>query len=98
MSTETPSIPTPRCIIVSRVVGATLICLLVLAITLPNLGRPDLSELPPHKIKYGWPDALCIAIIVAPLLLVFVGAARSRTAETVGWVLLLVILALRFVG
>jgi hypothetical protein len=50
-----------------------------------------------HKIEYGWPDALCIAIIVVPLL-VFVGAARSRTTETIGWVLLLIVLAVRVAG
>jgi hypothetical protein len=98
MSTGTPSAPTPRWIVVSRLVGATLICLLVLAITLPNLGRPDFSDPASYKIKYGWPDALCIAIIVAPLLLVFIGATRSRATEAVGWVLLLIVLALRFVS
>src|SRR5882757_5598760 len=78
--------------------GATLICLLVLAITLPNLGRPDLSDLSAHRIKYGWPEALCVSIILAPLILVFIGAGYSRRTESVGWVLLLIVLALRFVG
>jgi hypothetical protein len=36
-------------------------------------------------------------IIVVPLLLVF-GAARCRTAATIGWVLFVIVLAVRFAG
>jgi hypothetical protein len=93
MSTEAPSPRTPRWVVTLRLVLATFICLLILAITLPNLGRPELST---HTIKYGWPDGLCIAMIVAPLILILAGAAKSRLAEGIGWALLLILLVLRF--
>jgi len=93
---DTSSLPVSRWFVVSRLIAATLVCLIVLGITFPNLGRPDLSGLSPRRIVYGWPDALCIAIIIVPLLIVFLGAAFSLVTETVGWVLLLAILALRF--
>ena len=73
---------------------ASLICLLILAITIPNLGRIDAAT---HTIKHGWYDGVSIGIITAPLALIFIGAAWSRVTERVGWVLLLILLVLRFV-
>ena len=87
--------------LVARLAGASLVCLFILSITLPNLGRPVRPN-PAIKqgwqVVYGWQDALCIAIIIAPLILIFIGAARSRAAEYVGWVLLLTVVILRFVS
>jgi hypothetical protein len=86
---------TPRWVITTRLVVASLICLLILAITIPNLGT---ITLPNYKIGYGWRDVMSIGIIVVPLLLIFVGAACSRMTEYVGWALLLILFILRFVG
>jgi hypothetical protein len=70
-------------------------CLLVLAITLPNLGRPELVT---HTIRYGWPDVLCVGVILMPLVVVLVGINRSKIIEGIGWALMVVLLALRFSG
>ena len=75
-----------------RLVGAACIDLLVLAITIPNLGSVT------HKIGYGWRDVTCIAGIVAPLIIILIGAACSRVTEYVGWALLLILLILRFMS
>jgi len=77
----------------ARLVGASIICLFTLSITLPSLGS---VSLPNHKIGYGWQDALAVVIIVAPLILVFIGLARSRMTERIGWVLMVILLGLRF--
>jgi hypothetical protein len=37
-------------------------------------------------------------VIVAPLIVIFIGAARSPKTEYIGWALLLILLALRFAG
>ena len=79
---------------VFRLSFATLICLVILAITLPNLGQIDLAS---HTTTYGVPDGVCIAVVICPLILIFVGAARWEMAECIGWALLLVVLFLRFV-
>lgn len=78
---------------VARLVGASLVCLFTLAITLPSLGS---VSLPNHTIGYGWQDALAVVIIIAPLNLIFIGAARSRITERIGWVLMIILLGLRF--
>ena len=78
---------------VARLIGASLVCLLALAITLPNLGS---VSLPNHKIGYGWKDALAVVIIIAPLILIFIGAARSRITERIGWALMIILLGLCF--
>ena len=95
MSTQAQPSPTPRWVVAVRLVVASLICLLILAITIPNLGS---VPLPNHKIGYGWRDALSVGFIVAPLILIFIGAACSRVTEYVGWALLLIVLALRFIS
>jgi hypothetical protein len=93
MSIQTPSSPTPRWQVILRISVASLFCLLVLAITIPDLGRSELST---HTISYGWRDGFCIAMIITPLILILVGAACSRIAEVIGWILMVILLALRF--
>ena len=78
-----------------RLVGASLVCFFILAITAPNLGS---VTLPNHKIGYGWPDALCVAVILAPLIVIFIGAAHSRLTEYIGWGLLVMLVVWRFVS
>jgi hypothetical protein len=70
-------------------------CLLVLVITLPNLGRPEFVT---QTVRYGWPDVLCVGLILLPLVLVLVGINRSKIIEGIGWVLMVVLLVLRFSG
>jgi hypothetical protein len=41
---------------------------------------------------------MLITMIVAPLILVFIGAARFRIVEQIGWALLLILLALSFLS
>jgi hypothetical protein len=67
--------------------------LLILAIAVPSLGS---VSLPNHRIGYGWKDALAIAVIIAPLVLVLIGAARSQTMERLGWFGLWVLLVMGF--
>src|SRR5258706_11991696 len=94
MSTQAPSPPSSRRAMVVRLVGASFICLLILAITGPDLGS---VTLPNHKIGYGWKDAICVSIIVAPLIPIFIGASFSRAGvEYLGWALLLILLVVRF--
>jgi len=92
MSIETSS-PTPRWHATLRISVALFFCLLILAITIPDLGRPELST---HTVSYGWRDGLCIAMIITPLVLIVVGARRWRIVEGIGWALMVVLLALRF--
>ena len=75
----------------ARLIAASIVCLLILAIAVPSLGS---VSLPNHKIGYGWRDALSVAIILAPLVVILIGAACSKIAETVGWVLLFAVVAL----
>ena len=91
MSTDAAPAQTPRKVVRWRLLGATLICLFILAVTIPNLGRPDI---PTNTIRYGWPDALWILLNFVPLIVIFIGADRSPTAERIGWALLLIVLAL----
>jgi hypothetical protein len=74
---------TPRWVITARIVSACC-CLLVLAIAIPNLGS---VTLPNHRIGYGWRDALSVAVMMIPLIVIFVGAIYSRVVEYVGWAL-----------
>lgn len=83
-----------------RFVAASLVCLLALVITLPNLGS---VSLPNHKIGYGWKDALAVVIIIAPLILIFIGATRLRNTkwigaftEGAGWALMILLLGMCF--
>lgn len=73
---------------------AALVCFFILAVTLPNLGGSDLA----HGVRYRWPDFLTILIIIAPLALVIIGAACSPVTERIGWVLLVLLFAIRIYG
>ena len=88
----TPPQPTstPRWVIAGRYV-ASLVCLFVLAVTIPNLGSVYTSE--PQVMGYGWRDALAVAIMISPLIIIFVGAIYSRVVEYVGWALAFGLLA-----
>ncbi|HEX5219897.1 MAG TPA: hypothetical protein VFZ59_10040 [Verrucomicrobiae bacterium] len=85
MSTLEEPASIPRWVIAARIV-ATCCCLLVLAIDIPNLGS---VTLPNHRIGYGWRDALSVAVMIIPLIVILVGAICSRVVEYVGWALAL---------
>ena len=85
---------TPRWVIAGRCVSS-LFCAIVLAVAIPNLGS---VSLPNHRIGYGWRDALSVGIMVAPLLVIFIGAICSRAVEYVGWSLALILLIWMFVA
>jgi hypothetical protein len=92
----------PRWKVVLRIGLAALICLVILAVTIPDLGRVNFSNMASQGgkaggITYGWQDGMCLFIIVAPLVLIVVGIMRSKIAERVGWVWLLIVLVLRFI-
>ena len=78
---------------VGRLVGAAVVCLFSLAILIPSLGS---VRLPNHKTGYGWQDAFAVAMIIVPCILIFVGAARSKTVERIGWFLAVVFLGILF--
>ncbi len=78
-----------------RLIVAACIDLLILAITIPNLGSVALQG---HKIGYGWRDASSVAGMVAPLIIILIGAAWSRVTEYIGWALLIVLLILRVIS
>jgi hypothetical protein len=83
MSTFEQPVSTPRWVIAARIVSAW--CgVLVLAIAIPNLGS---VTLPNHRIGYGWRDALSVAVMIIPLIIILIGAIYSRVAECVGWAL-----------
>jgi hypothetical protein len=78
-------------IIIQRIL-ACVICLVVLGILFPNLGRYD------HEtIRYGWKDALWICIVIAPLgMIIWGGMKRSNVVEGIGWVIMMIFLLLIF--
>jgi hypothetical protein len=73
---------------------ASLLCLLILAATVPSLGHHVRSTRRTLTVEYGWHDALWILMIVAPLVLVLFGVFRSRTVEGIGWAWLILLLVL----
>ena len=83
MSTRQQPASTPRWVIAFRIV-ASFFCVLVLAIAIPNLGS---VTLPNHRIGYGWRDALSVAVMIVPLIVIIVGAICSRVVEYIGWAL-----------
>ena len=95
MSTPTPSPLASRRAGIMRLVVAACINLLILAITIPSLGS---VPLPGHKIGYGWRDAAAVAGMVAPLIVILIGAAWSRVVEYIGWALLLILLIMLFMS
>lgn len=76
-----------------RLFLASLLCLLTLAVTIPNLGHLEEGT---QTIRWGIEDVVSVIIILTPLLLVFVGYDRSRIVEGVGWLSLIAMLILRF--
>ena len=94
MNTPTQPVSTPRWVIVGRCVSS-LFCVFVLAVAIPNLGS---VSLPNHRIGYGWRDALSVAIMFAPLIVIFIGAICSRVVEYVGWALAFMLLIWMFVA
>jgi hypothetical protein len=77
--------------LIVRLIVASFVCLLILAIAAPSLGSVSLLN---HKIGYGWRDALSVAAIAAPLVAILIGAACSKVIEVVGWGLLFVLVVL----
>ena len=49
-----------------------------------------------HTIRWGMEDMASLAIILTPLILIFVGYGRSKIVEGVGWLSLIAMLLLRF--
>ena len=94
MITSAQPTSTPRWVIIGRCVSS-LFCLFVLAVAIPNLGS---VTLPNHKIGYGWRDAFAVAVMIAPLIVIFIGVIYSRAVEYVGWVLAFVLLVWMFVA
>jgi hypothetical protein len=76
-----------------RLVAATILCLVKMTMVLPNL-----LTYSNHQFSYETGTAYCIAWMVSPLILIFVGAVRSRIVEEMGWTLLTLVLAGRFIG
>ena len=76
-----------------RLFLASVLCLINLAVTIPNLGRMDEGT---HTIRWGTEDMISPAVILTPLILIFVGYGRSKIVEGVGWLSLIAMLLLRF--
>ncbi len=83
MSTTEQPDSTPRWVMVIRIVSSFL-CVLLLAVTVPGLGS---VTLPNHRIGYGGRDVLTIAVLIAPLIVIYVGVFFSRVVEYFGWAL-----------
>jgi hypothetical protein len=82
-----------RLSIILRIVGASFLCFVNLAITLPNM-----RTVSNHQVSCGPGTAAYLAFFVAPLILVFVGMKWCRLVEEIGWALLIVFLAARFIS
>ena len=82
ITTEQPA-STPWWVMVVRIV-ASFLCVLLLVMVVPSLGS---VTLPNHKIGFGWRDVLTIAVLIAPLIVIYAGACFSRVVEYVGWAL-----------
>lgn len=67
------------------------LCLLILAATIPNLGRIDPVS---HKIYYVRQDWYWIAMVITPMILILLGINRSKVLEGIGWVLMCILLAM----
>jgi hypothetical protein len=85
--------PQASSFLMARLILASFVCLLILAIAIPSLGS---VSLPNHTIGYGWQDALAVIVIITPLILIFIGAARSQITEQIGWALMIILLVLGF--
>ena len=77
--------------ILARRITSICLTLLILAITIPNLGRVNLAT---HTVHYVWQDLLWVAIVLVPMILILAGAKRSKLLEGIGWILMSILLAL----
>jgi hypothetical protein len=89
-----PTAPRPKFVFV-RLLGAGVITLLVLAITVPNLAVPDLVT---HKTYWTIGSYMCFAVMLLPFGITTLGVFRSRVLEKAGWGLLFVLFALRLIS
>ena len=75
----------------ASMVGAALVCIFILAVALPSLRFWDFE----NGEKILWSDVIWILVIIAPLIVVIVGAACSHIiTEVSGWMILLLLLAM----
>jgi len=79
--------------ILARRIASICICLLILAITIPNLGRINLAT---HTVYYVWQDALWVVIVLVPMILTLTGINRSKALEGIGWVLMSILWVMVF--
>jgi len=79
--------------ILARRIASICICLLILAITIPNLGRINLAT---HTVYYVWQDALWVVIVLVPMILTLAGINRSKALEGIGWVLMSILWVMVF--
>jgi hypothetical protein len=93
MKTETPAPRSSRLGLILRLIGASLLCFLNLAIVLPNL-----KTYSNHQFSYGPGTAYVLAWLFSPLIPIFIGAACCRLVEEIGWALLILFLAMQFIG
>lgn len=77
--------------LLARRIASVFLCLLILAITIPNSGRIDRVS---HKVYYVWQDLLWIAIVITPSIIILSGINRSKVVEGIGWVLMAILLGL----
>jgi hypothetical protein len=93
MKQEAPAKHSSRLSITLRLVGASFLCLLNLAIVFPNLKTYSNHQFvyPPGTVAY-------VAFFFAPLVLVLIGMRWCRLIEEIGWALLIVLLAVLFIG
>lgn len=80
-----PPPPPSRLAIAAKLIGATLVSLFILAITLPSRSK-------------GNTDNTVFVFIFTPLVLICLGAAWSRSLEKAGWALLIILLLMRLAG
>lgn len=69
----------------ARLVGATLIALFILGVTLPSMSR-------------GKTNATVFVFMATPVLMIYAGAFWSKAIENVGWALLILLLFMRLAG
>jgi hypothetical protein len=77
--------------LLARRLTPIVVCLLILAVTIPNLGRIDRVS---HMVYYVWQDLLWIAIVITPPILILLGINRSKALESIGWVLMSILLVM----
>jgi hypothetical protein len=88
MSTEAAAATRGRWFVRVRLTIATLICILNVAIIVPSLSGGS------HKVA----DTMGLLMYIAPLFVIFFGAAYSRFIEFIGWIGLLFFLMRFFIA